>query len=351
MAHLYVRERQHMADRRRKRKSTRVEYDFTEDEGYADEKWVAGRVHEDAVPDDLAQDYRESGFRRRRCSFTTKKSGYPGKQSLRAHQKAHVRDRRAGVAAISAQAAWLAASVAGLSALVLYGPLTSLAFSLDLAPGLAVVAVSVLLALTQTRAASRAKATLHRGRIRIASALVTASRLFAVLALAAGFSGLAEWHWLIAIPALLAAGIYAAADIAYARIEAGRGKYRPSGYARMLKPRSRDAERRHYEHRMSLSGLARDGRLNPLKAKGRLRRHYDALELVRAWERGKARRREASERQRQRAQELKRKELLRQEGIKSRGVKSDEGRRQSRDLSQGEHGEAGGRADGPESTG
>ena len=67
---------------------------------------AAGKSH-GLDPDD----FTEIGYSCRICGFATRKAGYPGRQSLRAHMKRHVRDRRSFMRPLLKQIAVLVLSL------------------------------------------------------------------------------------------------------------------------------------------------------------------------------------------------------------------------------------------------
>ena len=80
----------------------------------AQRTYTTDLLPEEGLPRELAEKdvYKPAGFECSRCDFRTNKSGFPGKQALRAHSKKHKREVRARRLPMARQAVVLAAMVA-----------------------------------------------------------------------------------------------------------------------------------------------------------------------------------------------------------------------------------------------
>ncbi len=259
------------------------------------EQWKAEPIHEDVVADRNKGQFRAAGLACRKCSFVTTKTGFSGKQSLRAHQKVHKRERRARDHPAYRQLAWTALVTGLMILFALIGPVSRIEVVQPLFVGIGFAGLGVILVVSQLLVADRAVESADRKTTRLGSTLVNMSRLVGILVLGAGYLGMIDWYWTTTAPLLMLVGVPTVSNLGLAALNAKRGRYRSPNYAQILKPRSEEVQDLQSDYEFGLRQKVQSGRMNPIRAPGRLKRHYNALGLPALWRRGRERRKKQAE--------------------------------------------------------
>ena len=233
-------------------------------------QYTTDLLPEGAVPPEIARKglYKAAGYSCRDCNFTTKKKGFPGRQSLRAHMKKHKNEKRA----------WLYPLIRQLAMVMVLGAVTVLGwfeqghtdfvpeipFKLPLViipsnaiwPIVGLIGLSVLVSLyVVVIAESDSKAL-----IRVISGCNLLGVGAGVLSLALVWGGLdAEFEWPIhlAVWTFIALTPILAAKRGVVRLSVRRRRQKSNAYVPVVQPKSEDAKMmadRDWERRAAVVG-------------------------------------------------------------------------------------------------